>query len=630
MNSKTLFYFLLALNFNALFAQIKNKDSLDILINNASTIKEQIDHYDKLAEYYLYRNVDSTIIIGEIMKDLSVDSNYDYGYASAISKIAVAKVFQKKYDEALLLADEVILQNAHYKKVAAAYNVKGMVHYYNSDFLKAIRAFKKIVATVEQHEDTLLKATTLNNIAIIFLELEDYEEAELYFLQAVEQAKMLEDKDFYYRGFVSLADLYLQNKSYDKALDYALEAITYQQNKNSFDLAYTKNTLADIYFMKGEYDKALIQNKEAEFLKAKIKESPFIEADINLTYGNIYAIKDSLDKSIKYYEQAFKLSEKKKKHIITKALVDVYLRKGNNIKVKEYLNLYYAYSDSLKMDNGNKTFYKEIKNLELQNLKVSNDKQIKFEKDRKTLYLFIAIGAILIAILLVVLVLRVKKQRSLLVKQKVSIEKKEQEKDWLLKEIHHRIKNNFHMISGLLDLQSLSIEDEKALASLEESKNRIRAMALTHQRLYNNDDLLFEFDTFINSLIKDLTAIYSKAHKPDIFVDVPNYKFEFDTAVPLGLIVNELVTNSFKYGLKGDNQKLRISVNHLEEDLYELKLSDNGKGLPENYNIENSDSLGMMLVKSLSEQLQGTFNYTYSNGSLFTIRFKDINRRQDI
>ncbi|MEW4923211.1 histidine kinase dimerization/phosphoacceptor domain -containing protein [Algibacter sp. 2305UL17-15] len=205
-----------------------------------------------------------------------------------------------------------------------------------------------------------------------------------------------------------------------------------------------------------------------------------------------------------------------------------------------------------------------------------------------------------------------------------------QQKELMVKEIHHRVKNNFQIVSSLLELQTKGIEDEKALKLAKESKNRVKSMALIHQRLYQNDDLLIEFNTYVKSLVRDISSMYGKDKNPKVTITIPDCKFDIDTAIPLGLIVNELITNAYKYGFGLKEQTLDISVKKTTNGNHILKIKDNGVGLPTDFNFEKAKSLGLRLVRRLSKQLHGTTTYTYNNGALFSVEFKDTNARAAI
>ncbi|MFB2833071.1 PAS domain-containing protein [Floridanema evergladense] len=198
------------------------------------------------------------------------------------------------------------------------------------------------------------------------------------------------------------------------------------------------------------------------------------------------------------------------------------------------------------------------------------------------------------------------------------------EKEVLLKEIHHRVKNNLQIISSLLKLQSSYIKDEEVIALFAESYNRVRSMALLHEKLYHSLDLArINADDYISNLTKNLFSSYNiSGNFIDLRITIDDLKLDIDTAIPCGLIINELVTNSLKYAFIG-RQKGQICITFLQQDnntLY-LKISDDGVGLPPDFDIEQIQSLGLQLVVNLTEQLGGKLEIDFTNGTSFIITF---------
>ena len=196
------------------------------------------------------------------------------------------------------------------------------------------------------------------------------------------------------------------------------------------------------------------------------------------------------------------------------------------------------------------------------------------------------------------------------------------EKEVLLKEIHHRVKNNLQIISSLLNLQSAEIEDPDACQRFKESQDRVKAMALIHERLYQSGDLAkIDFAGYVRSLAGHLTRSYKvNASAIRLNLQVESVPMNLDTAIPCGLIINELVSNAFKYAFP-EGEKGEINVRFAEEDGNKLNLvvQDSGVGFPETENPEDSDSLGLKLVRSLTEQLGGVLSYRTQNGFICRI-----------
>jgi two-component sensor histidine kinase/CheY-like chemotaxis protein len=200
------------------------------------------------------------------------------------------------------------------------------------------------------------------------------------------------------------------------------------------------------------------------------------------------------------------------------------------------------------------------------------------------------------------------------------------EKEVLIKETHHRVKNNMQIISSLLNLQMGHSDEDDTIDMLKESQNRIKSMALIHEKLCQSDDLNhIKISDYINTLVTDLFYSFNLTEEQiDIKMDLEDVYLKIETAIPCGIIVNELVSNSLKYAFpNGKKGEIFVSI-HSKGEGYELIVSDNGVGLPENFDYENTDSLGLQLVNNLSTQVDGTVEMDNSNGTKFIINFKDL------
>ncbi len=200
------------------------------------------------------------------------------------------------------------------------------------------------------------------------------------------------------------------------------------------------------------------------------------------------------------------------------------------------------------------------------------------------------------------------------------------EKEILLSEIHHRVKNNLAVITGLLELQSHNLESLEAKSALKDSQLRINSMALIHEKLYQNESLS---QINFNRYIKELVDVIQHSHeKKDakllINLDVENIKLPITKAIPCGLIINEIVTNSLKHAFDGiDNPTISISLNKKGESIV-LSISDNGIGLPDKFDNLESNSLGIILIKTLSNQIESTLSVNGVNGTEFKLKFKVV------
>ncbi len=199
------------------------------------------------------------------------------------------------------------------------------------------------------------------------------------------------------------------------------------------------------------------------------------------------------------------------------------------------------------------------------------------------------------------------------------------EKEVLLKEIHHRVKNNMAVISSLLSLQSNYIDDEKSLSLFRESQGRIRSMALVHEKLYQSEDFAhIDVRDYVSSLVRNVKSAFMGRKDVSTLINVEAMDLDIDNLIPCGLIINELLTNAFKHAFDGtDSPEISISMAKVDEDNVCLEIRDNGNGLPEGFDISRSKGLGLKLVRALATQLDGKLEVAGDNGTTFTLTFPE-------
>lgn len=198
------------------------------------------------------------------------------------------------------------------------------------------------------------------------------------------------------------------------------------------------------------------------------------------------------------------------------------------------------------------------------------------------------------------------------------------EKEIMIKEIHHRVKNNLQIISSLLTLQAEYIKDESARGYFNDSQNRVKSMAIIHEKLYQTRDFTkIDVKDYVSNLTLSLFKAYNiNANLIEVEVDISNISLDVDTAIPCGLIINELVSNSLKYAFSdGRKGKVTIKLLPIEEDKLQLTVSDNGLGLPDDLETKDVQSLGLTLVHILAKQLNGSVEVISKNGTTFIVSF---------
>ncbi|TDS13479.1 two-component sensor histidine kinase [Maribacter caenipelagi] len=395
---------------------------------------------------------------------------------------------------------------------------------------------------------------------------------------------------------------HVQLGEYEKAIPFLEESreIIKKYNKSKFSSDIIENTLAlaECYLKLDDYAKA------TDYLSDDLNP---IKSENILKRNRIYA---------DYY---FKTGDFKNS--------TVYLKK--NIRIRDSID---AMASNIKNQQLTSVVAQDLENsrktMEQQKVQLEESRKDIKARDDKISLVFVSLIFTLIGFAgLVYAYLKSIKNQRLIAEQKFIIENSLVEKDSLLKEIHHRVKNNLQMVSSLLSLQTKNTRSKAAIAALEEGKSRVKAMALIHQKLYQNDDLsVIEMQGYIESLINSIQSVYKKGgHNINITIDAEGVELDIDRAIPFGLILNELVSNSFKYAFPNDDSDGKIYI-HLrkiagQEGFFEY--TDNGIGLPEDSDERASSSMGIRLMSRLANQLQTSLNTDKTqDGVRFWFNFK--------
>ncbi len=390
-------------------------------------------------------------------------------------------------------------------------------------------------------------------------------------------------------------------KEYDIAIPYLENSINLinEYNKGKFSSEKVENTLelADCYLQKEDYEKAqeyLLDGQNPVKIENILRRNRLLAA----YFDRIGDYKNSVD----------------------------YLKR--NVRIRDSLN---RNESSMKKQQLAAVAGQEIeyskKMMEQQKKDLEQSRSDLQAKEERINIVFISLIFTLLGFAgLVFAYLKSIKNQRLIADQKRIIEASLVEKDSLLKEIHHRVKNNLQMVSSLLSLQTKNTRSKAAIEALEEGKSRVKAMALIHQKLYQNDDLsVIEMQGYIESLINSVQSVYKKGgHNINITIDAEGVELDIDRAIPFGLILNELVSNSFKYAFPDDDENGKIYI-HLRKNGGQgyFEYTDNGVGLPEDTDDRANSSMGIRLMNRLVNQLQSTLNIDKtSEGVRFWFNFK--------
>lgn len=198
-----------------------------------------------------------------------------------------------------------------------------------------------------------------------------------------------------------------------------------------------------------------------------------------------------------------------------------------------------------------------------------------------------------------------------------------EEKEWLVKEIHHRVKNNLQIVISLLSTQSKYLDNKEAVAAISESRHRMQAISLIHQKLYQSENTTsVNMQTYITELSDYLKTSFNNGKEIDFLINVDEILLDISQAIPIGLILNEIITNAIKYAFEERAAgNIQIKMLCIDENKILLEIKDNGVGLPDNFDLKNSTSMGMRLVTGLAKQINGKLNFENIDGVCVQVEF---------
>lgn len=474
------------------------------------------------------------------------------------------------------------------KRTAHSFNYRGMMHSQLGHTQEALEHFEKALGLFEQLGDTHGILPTLDQIARAHLSNKDYEKALDGFHRAYDHSR-------------ALPEFWQMKALQGLAVGY----------KEKGDLV---NAL--IYFQNGLDIASELDDVEAAFFLMEIGEIYKDQSKPDLALGHLEASLKTFKKhQIKHYES-----------YLHELLAPIYEAKGDYRAAYFNLKDFIPLNDSTNEKNNTEKmarltaeYESEKKDIQinLQRTELISNKQVQYG----------LIGGLVFLLVVTVMITKfyLDKQNANreISKQKDIISRSLAERESLLKEIHHRVKNNLQIIASLLYLQSGKFEDEDIKKVLEEGQGRVRSMALIHQKLYENEDLKsISFGEYLTELLSEIKGSFGKnIEAVQIEVDSDDIRFDVETAIPLGLIVNELATNAFKYAFEDKGTGTFSVALKKVGNQFKLLIKDDGKGIPDDVDLRKTKSLGLRLVKMLSTQLEGEYRFESDSGTAFELQF---------
>ncbi len=639
MKTFTIFSFLLLFTHFA-FSQQSKIDSLFQVLNSSQAKK--ITYNDLMFIQKNYEKTNKKIRIAFSYELLNRKDLFENDTQKAITYLTVAenlRYFGDDIPRSKILYEQCIgiFSKAKNLSKKAEAIVKLGTYYQNIDEDSiAIKLYSESLQIAESIKDTAGILRPYRGFVFLFTKMGLYSKAIEYGLEGIRRSEIYHDK--LAGAFISnnLGNAFLQKGDYDKAIFYYKKALAV--NKDAENIIRNSSNIGNAYLFLNKIDSAAKYLDKAEILLPQT-EVPRVHL---FAYSYIAKLRNSQKKyqeAVNYGNKAIFYAKKYQLESISEVAYESLVVAFKNLKMPDSalvaLENYWKIKQRFLETSRNKT----VSQVEQQFQQYKKENEIAILKKDQEISSTEKNAAIIVAILLALLAalfynrfrLRKKASEILTLKnkeieqQKTLIQVSLSEKETLLREIHHRVKNNLQIISSLLNFQSSTISDENILSSIKDGQTRIQAMSLIHHNLYQSENINeVNIEQYLKELVGYLISMYREnARNVEIKVTAPNLFYEIDTAIPLGLIVNELASNAFKYAFLQGNGRFFIEI--IKKDLGEnlLIVKDNGAGLPQDFDLNKSTSLGLKLVRILSDQLGGNVNYKTENGAVFEISFKD-------
>ncbi|NLU90385.1 histidine kinase dimerization/phosphoacceptor domain -containing protein [Chitinophaga sp. Ak27] len=588
--------------------------------NNSNDLPHKIELYQQGAAIYLENGDElSAAQLKEFVGDL-LQVNGDYIHA------------QEVLEEAL-----VIYKKKGYPRLQGLYSIMGEVYHGSNNFVQSLRYNLLAVETAEKlDEQGPLMSTIYNRVGLNYYSVHYYDQALDYFDKALAHARGLHDTGTVRSMLLNISDALRLGGEYRRSLD-TLRVV----GNLGIAPGETETAQAEMSYLKDYAALHLLQKAAPHYEKLKALLEKGITSKVVIQAVRLaiifYLQEAGRFRDAAQYLAAYQQAVKDAPAGLVRQAEAAYLAfrsdsaLGNLSSALTHFQRYKQLSDSVTSTNQSKQldvlrlqFETERKDKDIQLLtQKSALQEVSLQKGR--VFRNVIMGSICMLLLILALLynryrlkkkttFRLEKQQEAINTQNELLQKLVDEKEWLLKEIHHRVKNNLQIIISLLNTQSLYLDNADAIAAIKNSQHRMYAMSLIHQRLYHTDNLgAIDMNWYIRELAGFMQESFDNGSRISFSINSDVMLLDVVQAVPLGLILNEAVSNTIKYAFPGNRKgAVTITCKKDEAQYCSLIIADNGVGLPAHFVPEESRSLGMSLMKGLAEQLEGSFSINSS------------------
>lgn len=595
-----------------------------------------------------------------------LDLDRDSAYFFLKNGIVLADSLVRRKEKSTKAPDKSI-----YDLIGKIHQIGGYYHYEKSDYTNSLIQFEQAVTYFNLSQNKMEHAEALNNLALHFKTLGNHAKAAEYNRDALDLFIVLGDSIGIASGLNNLSLIHREQDDISRALEYANEALLINRLiKNKLGESLCLNSLAGLYKLTGDTTQALVYYEKSLSIRKELKDRDgqasvlnnigiiyknwkiydvatshfnqsilisletghlFGQAYAKSNLGEVYLEQGNLNLALKYGKEALEISQQINSAQLIKQsaelLTKIYKALGQWESAFEMQELHVRTQESIISEESIRIAqlasvrYNYEKEIALKKKEEEQSAAVQEERRLRTTIIYYSLGGFIFMLLVIILIITLR-LRTVREKNKI-IEKQNDERKLLLQEVHHRVKNNFQIVSSLLRLQSYTVNDDTVTKIFNEAVTRINAMAIVHDIIYRQEEFSnISTEHYLNKLVEGLerTVIDKNIH---FYIKAEETPLEIETLIHLGIIVNELVINTIKYAFPKHFDKSAISIELTgNSERYFLTYKDNGVGI----NPElKKDSFGMELIETIIEQLEGVIEISQESNwnTVICISFKE-------
>jgi len=512
--------------------------------------------------------------------------------------------------------------------LAATINNKAIITHEAGNYVEALNYYHDCIAIQEQIKDSVLLPEAYNNLGSLYHDIRNYKKAEYFYSKSLHLCEKYNNHRCVSMALTNLGQILSDRKELDSALIFLEKSLQVRKlSKETYGIGITYNLFGEVYFRKKEYDKALEYFNNSLLLERN--HNDYKGVAVSLIYlGNVYIKQEDFEQAKKVGVEALEMAEKvnalESQVRATKLLRDAYQGEQSWEEAFNMEQFYTKLRDSIQNDKIEEsiiikqtTFDLEQKQKEIELLSTKNDLQ-RLTLRNNRIFLFIAVLGILLISIIALFTKRVlnkNKEASKLLRQQ------NEEKQVMMKEIHHRVKNNLQVVNSLLRLQSKEVKDSKVLEMFKNTQRRVLSMAKLHENMYSTENMkMINVKKHLSGLISDIIDSYGLGKEIDVELNIIDEEFSIKTLLPLSLIVNEVITNSLKHAFINKHKgNVSLALKKDSDEDFEMTIGDDGIGF---HPLEKSSGLGTKLINIFSRQLNGTIRLLEKEGAYYELKFK--------